>query len=130
MEQRGAGEATYIVMLSVVPEGLALLTLGLVREWGEIVPAWVPGLGGRRMPTPAAVVSAPFGALALFAAMGWALYARLAGLGREGGVTDGTAQHVLLVVRHVPLIAWPPLLTAIALACYRRRTARASSVAA
>ncbi|MEV0124744.1 hypothetical protein AB0I16_24980 [Streptomyces sp. NPDC050703] len=130
VEQRGAAEATYVLMLSVVSEGLALLTLGLVRGWGEIVPGWVPGLGGRRVPTLAAVVPALLGAAGLFAIGGWAFYAQLAGLGREGGVTDGAAQHVLLVVCYVPLIAWPPLLTAVALAYYRRRTTRASSTAA
>lgn len=41
------GEGLYIVMLSVVAECLALLTLGLVRPWGEVVPRWIPLIGGR-----------------------------------------------------------------------------------
>ncbi|MEV6785257.1 hypothetical protein AB0M96_22935, partial [Streptomyces sp. NPDC051098] len=32
------GQGVYVVMLSVVSEALALLTLGLVRSWGEVVP--------------------------------------------------------------------------------------------
>ncbi|QEV19806.1 hypothetical protein [Streptomyces alboniger] len=129
-EQHGAGEAVYILLLSLVSEGLALLTLGLVRQWGEVVPGWVPVLGGRQVRPLAAVVPALLGAAGLFGLMGWAFYAQIAGLGAEAGVTDSTAQTALLVFCYVPLIAWPPLLTAVALAYYRRRTAYASPVAA
>ena len=34
----------------------SLLTLGLVMRWGEVLPAWVPVLGGRRVPVLLAVV--------------------------------------------------------------------------
>ncbi|MCF2434810.1 hypothetical protein LV779_08895 [Streptomyces thinghirensis] len=34
-------------------EALALLTLGLVRPWGEVVPRRVPLLGGRPVPVMA-----------------------------------------------------------------------------
>ncbi|WP_055696588.1 MULTISPECIES: hypothetical protein [Streptomyces] len=123
--QRGAGEAVYILMLSVVSEGLALLTLGLVREWGEIVPRWIPVLGGRRVRPLAAAVPAFLGAAALTSLVGWAFYAQFAGLA-DGGVTDSTAQTALLLVCYAPLMAWPPLLAAVAWAYYRRRTAPAS----
>ncbi|WP_219689447.1 hypothetical protein, partial [Streptomyces anatolicus] len=129
-EQSGTGEAVYILALSVISELLALLTLGLVRAWGETVPAWVPVLGGRQVPPLAAVVPALLGATGLFGLVGWAFYAQIAGLGSETGVTDSTAQSALLVLCYIPLIAWPPLLTAVALAYYRRRTAYASPVAA
>jgi len=36
----------------------AVLTLGLVQRWGEVLPRWVPGLGGRRVPVMLAVVPA------------------------------------------------------------------------
>ena len=43
----------------VVPDLLgALLTLGLVRKWGERFPSWVPLLGGRRVPVSLAVIPA------------------------------------------------------------------------
>jgi proline iminopeptidase len=56
MWQAGASLATVDVVG-------ALLTLGLVQRWGEVVPRWVPGLGGRRVPpalaiAPASVVAA------------------------------------------------------------------------
>ncbi|ATL30033.1 hypothetical protein [Streptomyces formicae] len=127
--QSGTGEAAYILMLSVVSEGLALLTLGLVRGWGETVPSWLPGIGGRPVRPLAAVVPALLGAFALFALLGWAFYAPIAGLG-DGSVTDSSAQTALLLVCYAPLVAWPPLLTAVTVAYYRRRTASASFVAA
>lgn len=112
-------EAVYVVGLSVASEALALLTLGLVRAWGEVVPRWVPLLGGRRVPPRAAVVPALTGAAGLAALCAWSFCAQYAGLG-EGRI--GTpAQELLLVVCYVPLLAWPPLLVAVTVAYGRRR---------
>jgi hypothetical protein len=47
----GAGLATFAVVG-------ALLTLGLVQRWGEVLPAWVPVVGGRRVPPALATVPA------------------------------------------------------------------------
>src|SRR5262245_22808147 len=44
----------YVIVLSLLAEGLAMLTLGLVRPWGEVVPSWIPFLGGRHIPPLAA----------------------------------------------------------------------------
>ncbi|WP_328861345.1 hypothetical protein [Streptomyces sp. NBC_00306] len=115
------GQGLYVVMLSVVSEALALLTLGLVRSWGEVVPAWVPVLGGRRVRPAAAVTAALAGAAGLVAVLGWAVYASVAGLG-EGSI-GSPAQNALLLVCYLPLIAWPPLLVYVAVAYHRRRTA-------
>ncbi|MGW6533437.1 hypothetical protein [Streptomyces venezuelae] len=128
--QQGAGEAVYILMLSLVSEGLALLTLGLVRGWGEVVPSWIPVIGGRAVRPLAAVVPALLGAAGLFAIVGWAFYAQAAGLGEGQGVTDSAAQSALLIACYTPLLAWPPLLVAVTVAYYRRRTACASPLAA
>ena len=35
----------YVFALSILTEAFALLTLGLVRPWGEVVPRWVPWVG-------------------------------------------------------------------------------------
>src|SRR5690606_25794922 len=43
-------EVAYIPSLSVISLGLASLTIGLVRPWGEVFPAWLPWIGGRRVP--------------------------------------------------------------------------------
>ena len=39
-------------------DGGALLTLGLVRPWGETFPRWIPILGGRRVPPRLAIIPA------------------------------------------------------------------------
>jgi hypothetical protein len=44
--------------LSMVDVAGALLTLGLVRRWGEVFPRWVPFLSGKRVPPAMAIVPA------------------------------------------------------------------------
>lgn len=122
MPVRGWGEALYVLGLSVVSECLALLTLGLVRGWGEVVPGWVPLLGGRRVRPPAAVVPALLGAAGLFLITGWFVYAAYADLGP--GVTDSAVRQALLVACYAPLFLWAPLLLAVTVAYHRRRTGR------
>lgn len=116
----GWGAVLYVLGLSVVSEGLALLTLGLVRGWGEVVPGWIPLLGGRRVRPLAAVVPALLGAAGLFLLMGWFTYAQYAGLG--SGVTDSAVKEAILVACYAPLVLWAPLLVAVTVAYYRRRT--------
>ncbi|MCX4666361.1 hypothetical protein OG453_06720 [Streptomyces sp. NBC_01381] len=116
----GGWQTVYVLGLSVVAECLALLTLGLVRGWGEVVPGWVPLLGGRRVRTMAAVVPASLGAAGLLGLLGWSFYAHMAGLG--SGATDTPVQEAILVACYLPLLAWAPLLIAVTVAYYRRRT--------
>jgi hypothetical protein len=61
-----AWEPYYITGLSVVSFGAALLTIGLVRPWGEVVPRWIPLVGGRTVPVRAAVAAAGTGATLIF----------------------------------------------------------------
>ncbi|MBN6040550.1 hypothetical protein [Amycolatopsis sp. 195334CR] len=109
----------YMLLLTVVAEGLGLLTLGLVRPWGEVVPRWVPVLGGRAVPPLAAVVPAALGALGvtvlvLFA--GYNAFARgmLANLG-------GPLQQAVVTLCYAPLLAWGPLLAVVTIDYHRRR---------
>jgi len=98
----------------VVPAILgSLLTLGLSMRWGEVVPRWVPLLGGRRVPVPLAVVPATVVSLAVTVA-GLTLY-RMTIAG--GGGVDGTA---------LPGLLWLPWGLALALAtlAYQRRRAQ------
>ena len=111
-------ESVPIVGLSVVAESAALLTLGLVRPWGERVPGWFPVIGGRRIPPMAVVVPAALEALALAAIWGYAF--------RDFGSLDGIEYshpfwRVLLVACYAPLILWAPLLAAVTWAYWRRR---------
>ncbi|GES28241.1 hypothetical protein AB0G60_01065 [Streptomyces angustmyceticus] len=124
----------YVLALSVVSEALAYLTVGLVSEWGEVVPRWVPGLGGRRVPVLAAVVPAGLGATVLTLLFPYALI--MSGLGRmldgtpgSGVITHGW-QTVAFAVAYVPLAAWGPLLGIVTVHYYRRRRAPGGFTAA
>ncbi|MFI8963378.1 hypothetical protein ACIGO8_14840 [Streptomyces sp. NPDC053493] len=115
----GLGQSVYVVSLTVVSELLAFLTLGLVRSWGEVFPRRLPFLGGRPVNPAAATGAALAGAAGLCALAGWFAYASYAGLGP--GVPASPAQDALLLACYLPLLAWPPLLAAVALAYRRRR---------
>lgn len=117
---RNGREAVVALLLTAITEGLAMLTLGLVRPWGEVAPRWMPLIGGRRVPTLAAVVPAMLGAVVLCTIAGWFACTQATGL--IGRVTQTPAQQVFLLVCYSPLLAWAPLLAATTLAYHRRRT--------
>ncbi|MFD3326590.1 hypothetical protein [Streptomyces sp. NPDC058701] len=107
--------AVYVVGLTVGAELLALLTLGLVRPWGEVLPRWVPFIGGHR-PNPRAVtVVAGLGAGALTLtltqfAFWWSFpHPDMTPLG-----------STIAGILYLPLIAWGPLLAAVTIAHHRR----------
>jgi hypothetical protein len=112
------GGRVYLVGLSLFAEGLALLTLGLVQPWGEALPSWVPGIGGRRIPPYAAIVAAGLGALALIAI--WTP-APLMFLRETSPDEPDGGWELLMAVAYVPLMLWGPLLAAVTWAYYRRR---------
>jgi hypothetical protein len=115
----------YVFGLSLVAESLALLTLGLVRGWGEVAPRWLPLIGGRRIPTLAAVIPAALGAIAvttitITATLGWAH----AGDTMPPGSFEPDPDHVYAIVMtlcYAPLLAWGPLLGAVTVQYYLRR---------
>jgi len=121
----------YALTLSAGSELLAFLTVGLVAEWGERVPRWVPGLGGRRVPMTAALVPAGFGAVAL--TLLWSDTLLMLSLGRtiDGAAPTGIVTHgwqtVAFVLAYAPLAAWGPLLGAVTIHYYRRRRSTAAS---
>ncbi|MFJ1757386.1 hypothetical protein [Kitasatospora sp. NPDC088134] len=134
-------EYLYALFLSLVCEGLALLAMGLVKPWGEVLPRWLPLLGGRRVPIRAAVVPATVGTalLVLFGAYFFLnpvlFHLHFTPLvGNEGTPTShlevsGWSQ-VLFLACYLPLLAWPPLVGAVTRAYYRRRTTTAPQPAA
>ncbi|GIG55648.1 hypothetical protein Lfu02_00200 [Longispora fulva] len=114
----------YVVGLSVLSEGLALLTLGLVRGWGETFPAWVPVLGARRVPPWAAIVPGALGGLVLTVAL-WGSFLR--GLLHVGGYdlvrfANGWWE-ALATVCVAPGMLWGPAVLALTWAYHRRRRA-------
>ena len=109
--------AAYLVGLGVFAEVLAFLTIGLVRPWAEVVPRWVPALGGRTIPAWLVVAVASTGgvaATALFTAMSVAWPGNFTGV-------DGWA--VFQTICYAPLVLWGPLVLAATWAYWRRRRA-------
>ncbi|MFC4049139.1 hypothetical protein ACFOY4_05545 [Actinomadura syzygii] len=119
----------YVVLLSILSEGVAFLGVGLVAEWGEVFPRWIPGLRGRRVPTAAAVIPAAVGAAILTVL--WTVVVVTALVLHETVRGDPLPdnfpigfqdwQGVLGVVAYAPLVAWGPLLAAVTVAYCRRR---------
>ena len=107
--------AGYLIGLGVLSEGLAFLTIGLVRPWGEIVPRWVPILRGRSIPAVPVVVIATVGGLAATVLL---TVMAIAWPGNFDGV-DGWA--VLQTAAYAPLILWGPCVLAVTWSYWRRR---------
>jgi hypothetical protein len=120
------GQSLAILGLSVVSEAVALLSLGLVRPWGEVAPRWIPLLGGHRLPPAAVTTAAVTGALALMAIWTFATAnfatRTLTGTTGQGFVFANTWWEALLIACYLPLLAWGPLLLVLATAYHRRRT--------
>ena len=115
----------YVAGLSLVSMGLALLALGLIRPWGEVVPGWIPVLAGRRVTPMAAVIPAGLAAVLLTVVT----VAGAAGWSREfevAGSPTGAAAG-LMTATYAPLLAWGPLLGVTTLAYHRRRRRQRSN---
>jgi len=125
------GGGWYLVLLSVLSMALGLLTVGLVRPWGEVFPRWIPVVGGRAVSARGASRTAITGGAVLilitiyFAAVHlWAPSFRM-----PVWVGDDTPHPVpgwSILRYYVPLIAWGPLVVAVARDYRARREAAAS----
>ncbi|TDD57651.1 hypothetical protein E1263_22760 [Kribbella antibiotica] len=117
----GLGFKLYVIGLSLFSEALALTGLGLVQRWGEVVPRWIPLIGGRRVAPYAAIVPATLGGLSLIALWTW---------GMRDAYTDSllnfTSQfwQYLMVGSYSLLHLWGPALLVLTWAYYRRRTSQ------
>ncbi|MFC7220993.1 hypothetical protein ACFQLX_22960 [Streptomyces polyrhachis] len=116
----------YALVLSILSELLAFTAVGLIARWGEVFPRWIPGLRGRRIPISAAVIPAALGAAILTVMWTTAALANPFGDDIHGG--DGPLDYhhwkgVLAITVYAPLLLWGPLLAAVTVAYYRRRTA-------
>ena len=111
----------YVIVLSLLSEGCALLTLGLVRPWGEVFPRWMPFIGGRNVPVPGAVTAALLGAAAVMwlcvdIAQAWNGVHFMG----DPDAPQGLAGWIMAAC-YAPMLAWGPLLVAVTLAYYHRR---------
>lgn len=124
----GTGERVYVVTLSVVSVTAALLTVGLVSRWGEVVPAWLPVVGGRSVNVTAATAAAGTGAALIFAVYAYAVLNPVFEWRQPPPPDpacpppDQTAGAWLAYAAYAPLLLWGPLLLAVTVAYYRRRT--------
>ncbi|MQA97589.1 MAG: hypothetical protein GEV11_24270 [Streptosporangiales bacterium] len=117
--------SVWLITLTLLSEGCALLALGLVQPWGEQVPRWIPFLGGRDVPPYAALVPAWI-ATALLTAFGVAFGIKivrvLGGVEHDPSFPEGAAAWIMSA-SYVPMLAWGPLLGLATLAYHRRRSA-------
>ncbi|MEU1643301.1 hypothetical protein [Micromonospora zamorensis] len=121
----------YMVFLSVLSMGLALSTLGLVYRWGQQVPHWVPLLGRRSIPARPVVLVALIGGSLLVAVCLYLLLNSMfhvvdrgwVGIGRDEPAHPAPGWEVLRY--YAPLVAWGPLVIAVAVD-YGRRALRRS----
>jgi hypothetical protein len=117
----GLGEHAYVLGLSLFSEAVALTAFGMVRRWGEVVPRWIPWIGGRRVAPYAAIIPATLGSLALIAI--WSYGFRDAFTGNLAFISFANdASAVLMISCYAPLNLWGPALLVLTWAYYRRRT--------
>ncbi|MFJ4092487.1 hypothetical protein ACIPYS_12975 [Kitasatospora sp. NPDC089913] len=110
----------YLVALSGLAEFVAFLTLGLVRPWGEVVPSWIPLIGGRTVRPLAAIVPAAIGSTVLTCLGTGALFGGWAEQLSDPEAPQGLAA-VIMTLCYLPMVAWGPLVAAVTFA-YARRT--------
>ena len=111
--------AVYTIGLAVALECLALLTLGLVYPWGEVVPHWIPLIGGKPVPRMAAVIPAGIGA----ALITMITFSQLLMWDK----VDST-DLPLMGLTYAPALAWGPLLAVVTVAYFIRRGKAAPSL--
>ncbi|MFZ0377096.1 MAG: hypothetical protein WCD11_23025 [Solirubrobacteraceae bacterium] len=118
----------YVVVLSIVSELAAFTGVGLIARWGEVVPRWVPTLGGRSVPMRPAVIAGALGAVVLTLLWMWVAVHFAFGQRIDGTPRSALApldfhdwRGVLAVAAYAPLVLWGPLLAAATIAYYGRR---------
>lgn len=127
MEDTGGGPwvwwaLPYTLALILVTELLAYLTVGLVEDWGEVAPAWMPLIGGRPVRPLAAVIPATIGGVLLI--LLFVVEPIVSALGLFGlehaGFRNGW-WAALGIAAYAPLGLWGPLLLAVTASYARRR---------
>ncbi|MEV7580151.1 hypothetical protein ACIRUY_28880 [Streptomyces erythrochromogenes] len=113
-------ESLVLVLVTLLQECLGLLSLGLVRRWGEELPRWIPRLGGRRFHPLVAAVPAALGALVLtgITCLGAATWAEVNAANPDA--PTGLALRIFSL-SYAPLLLWGPLLGVLTVAYWRRR---------
>ena len=132
-EYRASGAAVaYVIGLDVVQLAAATLCLGLARPWGERLPGWLPGLGGRPihrlLPTAAGAVGAvlvTFFIVTLLMGFGPTWFGTADGWTPDAAMN--ATQRTILFLAYAPVLAWPVLLTVALVGYWRRRAPRTAT---
>ncbi|WP_313421879.1 hypothetical protein, partial [Brevibacterium casei] len=104
---------------------VAVLGFGLIRRWGEVVPGWVPRLGGRTIPPLVPIIVGGIRCAVLLGLIGSVLAKFvLAWMGTVPGWTPDVGMTVgeraFLLTCYIPFFLWPVAIAS-ALIVYARR---------
>lgn len=108
--------------LATLAVGGAVLTLGLVRRWGEVFPRWIPFLSRKRVPIWLAVV--PASVVSVLVTAAGLMFVRLTLTGRLAGILGEdvlTADNRAALAPELLWPVWGVALGAATLAYYYRR---------
>lgn len=111
--------AVYIASITLLSEAVALTAFGLVRPWGEVVPAWLPFIGGRPVRPRAAIVPASLGSVALM--LIWTVGFWDVWTGKQAHEMASPFWAAVFVLCYAPLNLWGPTLLTLTWAYHRRR---------
>jgi hypothetical protein len=111
--------AVYIASVTVLSEAVALTAFGLVRPWGEVVPAWLPFIGGRPVRPRAAIVPATLGSVALM--LIWTVGFWDVWIGEQAHEMASLSWGAVFALCYAPLNLWGPALLTLTWAYHRRR---------
>ncbi len=108
------GNMRYVgAALGLLGLGGAVLTVGLVRPWGEIWPRWVPRLRGRRVPVGVAVI--PAFSVSFIVMSAGLMFIRLR---LTGGIADAFPGEITDIAAWLPEMFWPVWSLSLAAAAY------------
>lgn len=115
-------DSVYVIALSLLSIGAAALTFGLVQPWGEVLPRWVPLVGGRRVHPAVSLSIAGLGATCVIAicwmsVVNWGQIMGFRGRPAPGWYEVATAAYL-------PALLWGPLLLMVMWARWRRISPR------
>jgi hypothetical protein len=126
-------EKFYVSLLSVVSFAASCLTIGLVSEWGERFPTWIPVVSGRAVPRRIATTLAGAGTTFIFLIYAYAFVLNPVLKLREPPPhnpaclpPDQRPDAWIAYAAYAPLLLWGPLLLVVTIAYHRRRSQRRS----
>jgi len=108
----------YVLGLSLATALGAFLTVGLVRPWGEVLPRWIPRVGGHPVRPRLVALCALLGAVIVTAISVQVVLSWPAIMSYKGGPAAGWS--TLMTAAYAPAILWGPLLGIVTVDYVRR----------